>query len=143
MTSKTRRNSPRSHRTAPKHAGRQRHTQAHTRRKTASTGASKGSNHASTASGSRRWSHEVMEHSDALDLEGGIFKTGSPRAIAESLKKSALASHRRKGSPFQSAMSMLNFYSNRAGRNLPKTRRDALQKAKQELRKAFGRDQKT
>jgi hypothetical protein len=83
-----------------------------------------------------------MEHSDALDLEGGIFKTGSPHAIAESLKKSALASHRRKGSPFQSAMSMLNFYANRAGRNLPKARKDALQKAKQELRKAFGRDPK-
>ena len=135
MASKTRRRSSRSPRTAPKHTGRQRHAQAHTRRKATAPGGSQGS-------GTHRWSHKVMEQSDALDLEGGIFKTGSPHAIAESLKKSALASHRRKGSPFQSAMSMLNFYSNRAGRNLPKTRRDALQKAKQELRKAFGRDPK-
>jgi hypothetical protein len=130
MAGKTRRTSSRRHRAAPQHTGRQRHARAHASRKNAS----KATDH------SRRWSHKVMERSDALDLEGGIFKTGSPHAIAESLKKSALASHRRKGSPFQSAMSMLNFYSNRAGRNLPKARRDALQKAKQELRKAFGRD---
>jgi hypothetical protein len=122
-------NSTRRRRAAPQHNGRQRHARAHASRKSASKTGSP-----------RRWSHQVMEHSDALDLEGGIFKTGSPQAIAQSLKKSALASHRRKGSPFQSAMSMLNFYSNRAGRNLPKTRRDVLQKAKQELRKAFGRD---
>jgi hypothetical protein len=130
MASKTRRTSSRRHRATPQHTSRQRHTRAHASRKTPSK----------TTGNSRRWSHEVMENSDALDLESGIFKTGSPHAIAESLKKSALASHRRKGSPFQSAMSMLNFYSNRAGRNLPKARRDALQKAKQELRKAFGRD---
>ncbi len=134
MATQTRRPSTRAHRAAPKHIGRQRHAQAqaHASRKTPSA----------NGGSPRRWSHEVMEHSDALDLEGGIFRTGSPQAIAESLKKSALASRRRKGSPFQSAMSMLNFYSNRAGRNLPKTRRDALQKAKQALRKAFGRDPK-
>lgn len=80
-----------------------------------------------------------MEHSDALDLEKEIFKSGSAQEIAQSLRSSAVHSRRRKGTPFQSAMSMLNFYINRAGRNLPKTRRATLQKAKQELRSAFGR----
>ncbi|MFC0402761.1 DUF3175 domain-containing protein [Paraburkholderia rhizosphaerae] len=88
----------------------------------------------------RRWSHEVMEHSDAMDLEADIFKTGSAQAIAESLKRSSTRSKRRKGTPFQSAMSMLNFYINRAGRNLPKARRDTLQQAKRKLREAFGRE---
>jgi len=87
----------------------------------------------------RRWSHEVMEKSDALDLEPGIFKSGSAGEIAQSLKRSALASKRRRGTPYQSAMSMLNFYMNRAGRNLPKSRRDVLQAAKGKLREAFGR----
>jgi uncharacterized protein DUF3175 len=97
--------------------------------------------HAKPATGStpRRWSHEVMEHSDAMDLERDIFRTGSAQAIAESLKRSSTRSKRRKGSPFQSAMSMLNFYINRAGRNLPKERRDTLQQAKRKLREVFGR----
>jgi hypothetical protein len=89
---------------------------------------------------SRRWSHEVMEHSDAMDLQPDIFKTGSAEDIAESLKRSSTRSKRRKGTPFQSAMSMLNFYINRAGRNLPKGRRDTLQQAKRKLREAFGRE---
>lgn len=80
-----------------------------------------------------------MEKSDALDLEQGIFRSGSADEIAESLKRSSLASKRRKGTPFQSAMSMLNFYINRAGRNLPKTRRTTLERAKKKLREAFGR----
>lgn len=87
----------------------------------------------------RRWSHEVMQKSDALDLESGIFKSGSAGEIAQSLKRSSLASKRRRGTPYQSAMSMLNFYINRAGRNLPKSRRDVLQAAKGKLREAFGR----
>jgi hypothetical protein len=87
-----------------------------------------------------RWSHQVMEHSDAMDLEPDIFKTGSAHDIAESLKRSSTHSKRRKGTPFQSAMSMLNFYINRAGRNLPKKRRDTLQQAKRKLREAFGRE---
>ncbi|WP_189609787.1 DUF3175 domain-containing protein [Pigmentiphaga litoralis] len=86
-----------------------------------------------------RWSHHVMETSDAMDLEHDIFKSGTPDEIAASLKKSSNASRRRKGTPFQSAMSMLNFYINRAGRNLPKTRRAELDKAKDKLREAFGR----
>ncbi|CAN7612100.1 DUF3175 domain-containing protein [Trinickia sp. LjRoot230] len=86
-----------------------------------------------------RWSHEVMQKSDALDLESGIFKSGSAEEIAKSLKRSSLASKRRRGTPFQSAMSMLNFYLNRAGKNLPKTRRRTLESAKGKLREAFGR----
>jgi hypothetical protein len=86
-----------------------------------------------------RWSHEVMQHSDALDLEAGIFKSGNAEEIAQSLKRSSLASRRRRGTPFQSAMSMLNFYLNRAGKNLSKERRRVLESAKGKLREAFGR----
>jgi Protein of unknown function (DUF3175) len=88
---------------------------------------------------SRRWSAEVTRHSDALDLEPGVFTHDDPREIALSLKRSAEASARRKGTPFQSAMSMLNFYINRAGKDLPDHRREVLECAKTELRKAFGR----
>ncbi len=79
-----------------------------------------------------------METSDALDLETGVFK-GSPRAIAASLKRSAERSRRRKAEPFRSAMSMLNFYINRGGRNLTASRRRVLEQAKEELRGLFGR----
>lgn len=87
----------------------------------------------------RYWSKHVMETSDALDLEDQVFQSRSPRTIAASLKKSALASKRRKGTPLQSAMSMLNFYINRAGRNLPAGRKRVLEQAKEALREAFGR----
>ena len=87
-----------------------------------------------------RWSGEVTRHSDALDLEEGVFTLDDPREIAQSLKASAEASHRRKGTPYQSAMSMLTFYINRAGDNLPDARRSILEKAKDELRVAFGRE---
>lgn len=80
-----------------------------------------------------------METSDAMDIEYDIFKTGSAELIAQSLKRSSTKSRRRKGTPYQSAMSMLNFYINRAGRNLPKSRRATLQQAKRKLREAFGR----
>jgi hypothetical protein len=92
------------------------------------------------ASKSERWSQRVTETSDALDLEKSVFTQDSPRAIAQSLKRSAERSHRRKSSPYRSAMSMLVFYINRAGHNLTKRRRAVLEKAKGELRKAFGRD---
>lgn len=88
----------------------------------------------------RYWSGEVTRKSNALDLEEGVFTWRSPRRIALSLKKSALASIRRKGTPFQSAMSMLNFYINRAGRNLNAERKKILNQAKKELRKVFGRE---
>ena len=87
-----------------------------------------------------RWSHQVMQTSDALDLEPGVFTKRTPRAIALSLKRSAERSERRKSEPFRSAMSMLNFHINRAGRNLPAERRRVLTQAKDQLRKMFHRD---
>jgi hypothetical protein len=88
---------------------------------------------------SRRWSKRVMQTSDAMDLKSGVFKLRSGRAIAKSLKKSSESSTRRKSSPFRSAMSMLNFEINRAGKNLSAERRRVLNEAKIELRKAFDR----
>jgi hypothetical protein len=87
-----------------------------------------------------RWSARVTRESDALDLKKGIFSKKSPKAIARSLKRSAEHSRRRKSDPYRSAMSMLTFYINRAGKNLPATRKRILQRAKGELRKAFGRE---
>lgn len=86
-----------------------------------------------------KWSQEVTEHSDALHLEKDVFTRDDPKAIALSLKRSAEHSHRRKGTPFQSAMSMLTFYINRAGKDLPPKQKNVLEKAKEELRAAFGR----
>jgi hypothetical protein len=88
----------------------------------------------------RRWSQRVTRESNALDLEAGVFALRDPRAIARSLKRSALASRRRKADPFRSAMSMLTFYVNRAGKKLPAARRRTLQAAKGELRALFGRE---
>jgi len=85
----------------------------------------------------RFWSGKVTRESNALDLEGGVFTLGNPVEIAASLKRSAEKSTRRKGTPFQSAMSMLNFYINRAGKNLPPEKLRVLQQAKEELRKLF------
>jgi hypothetical protein len=87
----------------------------------------------------RRWSAEVTKHSDALDLERDVFKSKDPHKIALSLKRSAESSTRRKGTPFQSAMSMLNFYINRAGKNLPQRQKQILERAKGKLRDVFGR----
>jgi Protein of unknown function (DUF3175) len=92
------------------------------------------------ANSKRYWSADVMQKSNALDLRGGIFRMSSPRKIAMSLKRSSERSKRRKGTPYQSAMSMLNFYINRAGKALSPTRKCILQRAKPELRKVFGRD---
>jgi len=86
-----------------------------------------------------RWSARVTKQSDALDLETAVFKKTSPRKIALSLRRSAKRSKRRKGSPYQSAMSMLNFYINRAGKNLPQKQKRVLEQAKHELRDVFGR----
>jgi hypothetical protein len=87
----------------------------------------------------RLWSARVTATSNALDLEAGVFNKSSPRAIAESLMRSAEQSRRRKSSPLRSAMSMLNFYINRAGRHLPAERRRILEQAKAELRALSGR----
>jgi len=89
---------------------------------------------------SKKWSQRVTEKSNALDLERGVFTFESPKRIARSLKQSAELSTRRKGEPFQSAMSMLNFYINRAGKNLSPNRKQVLERAKIELRRLFGRN---
>lgn len=94
---------------------------------------------ASHARDPHRWSAEVTERSDALDLEEHVFDSDDPKHIALSLKRSAETSDRRKADPFRSAMSMLTFYINRAGSNLPADRRKVLEAAKGELRQAFGR----
>jgi hypothetical protein len=90
----------------------------------------------------RKWSASVMQKSDALDLEPRIFRSDSAGKIARSLKQSAERSKRRKGTPFQSAMSMLNFYINRGGKNLSIRKKRTLEKAKGELRQLFGRPKK-
>ncbi|MDH4358933.1 MAG: DUF3175 domain-containing protein [Candidatus Berkelbacteria bacterium] len=85
------------------------------------------------------WSKEVTEKSNALDLEEGVFISGDPHQIALSLKRSAEKSSRKKAHPFQSAMSMLNFYINRAGKGLPASQKKTLNQAKVELRKLFSK----
>ena len=92
-----------------------------------------------TAKRREYWSAEVMRTSDALDIEHGAFSARDPKRVAQSLKRSAEHSKRRKAGPYQSAMSMLNFYINRAGSTLPKERRDKLEAAKNELRALFGK----
>jgi Protein of unknown function (DUF3175) len=86
-----------------------------------------------------KWSKDVTQHSDALDLEANIFERDDPHEIARSLRRSAERSNRRKSSPYRSAMSMLTFYINRAGSNLPAKQKQVLERAKDELRKEFGR----
>jgi hypothetical protein len=100
-------------------------------RKTKSTGRRK--------RGTRKWSARVTRESDALDLENKVFAQRSPKKIAASLKRSAERSKRRKSNPFRSAMSMLTFYINRAGKNLPALRKKVLDKTKDELRQQFDR----
>ena len=92
------------------------------------------------AAKARRWSQRVTETSNALDLEKSVFTSKDPRKIAQSLKRSAEQSKRRKSSPYRSAMSMLVFYVNRAGKQLPKEQRARLEKAKDELRRLYGRE---
>ncbi|HXX51087.1 MAG TPA: DUF3175 domain-containing protein [Xanthobacteraceae bacterium] len=93
-----------------------------------------------TRGSNRYWSARVTRESNALDLEPGVFTLSDPKKIAASLKRSAQQSHRRKADPYRSALSMLVFYINRAGKNLPAARRKILQRAKGELRKEFGRE---
>ncbi len=87
----------------------------------------------------KRWSGRVTRTSNALDLEQGVFNQADPRKIARSLKRSADRSRRRESEPFRSAMSMLTFYINRGGKNLPQKQRRNLEKAKDELRDLYGR----
>ena len=88
----------------------------------------------------RKWSGKVTRESDALDLKKGVFTSSDPRKIARSLKRSAEHSHRRKSSPYRSAMSMLTFYINRGGKDLPARKKQVLEKAKGELRSLFDKD---
>src|SRR5436309_15197592 len=90
----------------------------------------------------KRWSRRVTEKSNALDLDPGVFSRDDPRSIARSLKRSAERSRRRKSDPYRSAMSMLTFYINRAGKNLSKTRRVRLEAAKEELRDLYHRERR-
>jgi hypothetical protein len=108
-----------------------------TRRRTA-TKKSASSKKPSTKS--KRWSQRVTKESDALDLKRGVFTLTDPKKIAASLKRSAERSSRRKTGAYRSALSMLTFYINRAGKTLPKTQRDRLQRAKAELKHQFGRE---
>ena len=88
----------------------------------------------------RRWSQRVTRESDALDLKGGVFKLTSAKKIAASLKRSAERSSHRKSGAYRSALSMLTFYINRAGKNLPRTERDRVERAKGELKRQFGKE---
>jgi hypothetical protein len=90
----------------------------------------------------RKWSAKVTRTSDALDLQSKVFKSRDPIKVARSLKRSSEKSKRRKGTPLQSAMSMLNFYINRAGKNLPAMQKKVLNEAKKELRELYGRPAK-
>jgi Protein of unknown function (DUF3175) len=95
-----------------------------------------------TKRATKKWSAEVTKHSYALELEANVFTWKSPQRIAQSLKRSAIASKKRKTSPYRSALSMLTFYINRAGKDLPPERRKTLEQAKDELRRAFGKEEK-
>ena len=109
-------------------------------RNTARRRASTARKEASRRAVPKRWSQQVTKESDALDLKRGVFKLSDPRKIATSLKRSAEHSARRKTGAYRSALSMLTFYINRAGRTLPKTQRTRLERAKVELKRAFGRE---
>jgi hypothetical protein len=88
----------------------------------------------------KKWSAAVARKSDALDIENRTFASNDPKRVARSLKRSAERSRRRKAGPYQSAMSMLNFYINRAGKTLPAAHKRVLTRAKDELRALFGRE---
>lgn len=114
---------------------------AATRRSNRTSTAKKSSKKSSAKSGTpKRWSQRVTRESDALDLKRGVFKLTDPKKIAASLKRSAEHSSRRKSGAYRSALSMLTFYINRAGKTLPKTQRNRLERAKTELKHQFGRD---
>src|SRR5919108_4069513 len=106
-----------------------------TRRKRTTTTKRKVPARRKTAAKGTYWSGHVTKTSNALDLRAKVFASRDPHRIALSLKRSAESSKRRKGTPYQSAMSMLNFYINRAGKNMPQRQKSVLQRAKQELRK--------
>ena len=113
-----------------------------TRKKTTTKRKSKQASKKKKPTSKKRWSRDVTEHSDALDLENSVFKKKDPKKIAQSLKRSAERSKRKKSSPYRSAMSMLTFYINRAGKDLSKKEKRPLENAKDELRKLFHKEKK-
>jgi Protein of unknown function (DUF3175) len=113
---------------------------AKTARKTAKAKSTQRKSPAKRKAAPKRWSQRVTQESDALDLKRGVFTLRDPKKIAASLKRSAERSSRRKTNAYRSALSMLTFYVNRAGRTLPKTQRSRLERAKDELKKQFGRE---
>src|SRR5689334_727355 len=115
-------------------------TRKSSRRKKTSTRRSTTTRKSVKRAAPKRWSQRVTKESDALDLKQGVFKLTSPKKIATSLKRSAEHSSRRKTGAYRSALSMLTFYINRAGKTLPKTQRSRLERAKVELKRAFGRE---
>ena len=110
-------------------------TKTATRKRSSTKGTKK------TSTSKRKWSRQVTQQSNALDLESGVFRMKDPKKIAQSLKRSAEHSERKKSGPYQSAMSMLNFYINRAGKGLSNKEKEPLEKAKGELRKLFHREE--
>jgi hypothetical protein len=116
------------------------HHKTATRKKAASKRKTTARKTSARRGSSRRWSQRVTRESDALDLKKGVFKLTSAKKIASSLKRSAEHSSRRKSGAYRSALSMLTFYINRAGKTLPKTQRARLERAKLELKHQFGRD---
>jgi len=96
---------------------------------------------ASKKAAQKKWSKKVTKHSNAMDLEKDVFNQTDPKKIAESVKRSAEKSKRRKAEPFQSAMSMINFYENRGGKNISAAQKKVLDASKNELRKLFGREE--
>ena len=111
-------------------------------KKTKSTAKKSASKKTTRKAAPKKWSKNVTQTSNAMDLEKNIFKSTDAKKIALSVKRSAERSKRRKAGPFQSAMSMINFYENRAGDNLSAAQKKVLDKSKNELRKLFGRDEK-
>jgi hypothetical protein len=111
-----------------------------TRQRTATKKSSAAKKSSAKSGTSKRWSQRVTKESDALDLKRGVFTLTDPKKIAASLKRSAERSSRRKTGAYRSALSMLTFYINRAGKTLPKNQRDRLQRAKAELKQQFGRE---
>jgi hypothetical protein len=109
-------------------------------RKTASKTTTRRKAPAKRKASPKRWSQRVTQQSDALDLKRGVFTSRDPKRIAASLKRSAERSSRRKTGAYRSALSMLTFYVNRAGKTLPKTQRERLERAKVELKRQFGRE---
>uniref|UniRef100_Q07HW4 DUF3175 domain-containing protein n=1 Tax=Rhodopseudomonas palustris (strain BisA53) TaxID=316055 RepID=Q07HW4_RHOP5 len=130
---------PASGKTAPRKTAARKTAAKSAARKTPRTSPSSSSGQSAKRSAPKRWSQRVTDSSDALDLKQGVFKLSDPKKIAASLKRSAERSDRRKTGAYRSALSMLTFYINRAGKNLPQTQRDRLQRAKDELKRQFGR----